>query len=59
MKNSQATFQRLLQYVSDFRSKLSIACEAVKLYVKTIQDKMKQRYDKKTKERSFNSGDKV
>ena len=49
----------LLQYVSDFRSKLLTACEAAKSNLKSTQDKMKQNYDKNTKERSFNSGDKV
>ena len=49
----------LLQYVSDFRSKLLTACEAAKSNLKSTQDKMKQNYDKNTKERSFKSGDKV
>ena len=50
---------KLLQYVSDFRSKLLIACEAAKSNLKSTQGKMKQNYDKNTKERSFKSGDKV
>ena len=49
----------LLQYVSDFRSKLLTACEAAKSNLKRAQGKMKQNYDKNTKERSFKSGDKV
>ena len=49
----------LLQYVSDFRSKLSKACEAAKSNLKSTQGKMKQNYDKNTKERSFKSGDKI
>ena len=49
----------LLQYVSDYRSKLLKACEAAKLNLKSTQAKMKQKYDKNTKERSFKSGDKV
>ena len=49
----------LLQNVSDFRSKLLKACEAAKLNLKSTQGKMKQNYDKNTKERSFKSGDKV
>ena len=48
-----------LQYVSDFRSKLLTAREAAKSNLKTTQDKMKQNYDKNTKEKSFKSGDKV
>ena len=49
----------LLQYVSDFRSKLLTACEAAKSNLKKAQDKMKQNFDKNTKERSFKSGNKV
>ena len=35
------TFLNLLQYVSDFRSKLLKACEAAKLNLKSTQGKMK------------------
>ena len=49
----------LLQYKSDFRSKLLTACEAAKSNIKNAQGKMKQKFDKNTKERSFKSGDKV
>ena len=49
----------LLEYVSDFRSKLLTACEAAKSNLKSAQGKMKQNYDKNTKERIFKSGDKV
>ena len=49
----------LLQYVSNFRSKLLTACEAAKSNLKSAQGKMKQNYDKNTKERSFKSRDKV
>ena len=49
----------LVQYVSDFRSKLFKACDAAKLNLKSTQGKMKQNYDKNTKERSFKSEDKV
>ena len=49
----------LLQYVSNFRSKLLTACEVAKSNLKIAQGKMKQNYDKNTKERSFKSGDKV
>ena len=35
------------------------ACEAAKLNLKSTQGKMKQNYDKNTKERSFKSGGKV
>ena len=49
----------LLQYVSDFRNRLLTACEAAKSNLKKAQGKMKQNFDKNTKERSFKSGDKV
>ena len=38
----------LLQYVSDFRSKLFTACEAAKSKLKSVQGKMKQNFDKNT-----------
>ena len=43
----------------DFQSKLLTACEAAKSILKSTQGKMKQNYDKNTKEKSFKSGDKV
>ena len=49
----------LLQYISNLRSKLLTACEAAKSNLKKAQGKMKQTFDKNTKERSFKSGDKV
>ena len=49
----------LLQYVSDFRNRLLTACEAAKSNLKKAQGKMKQNFDKNTKEKSFKSGDKV
>ena len=49
----------LLQYVSDFRSKLLKACEPAKLNLKSTQGEMKQNYDKNTKGRSFKCGDKA
>ena len=57
--SQEDTLLNLLQYVSDFRSKLFTACEAAKSNLKSTQDKMKQNYDKNTKERSFKSGDNV
>ena len=41
----------LLQYVSYFRSKLLKACETAKSNLKNTRSKMKQNYDKNTKER--------
>ena len=49
----------LLQYVPDFRSRLLTACEAAKSTFKKAHGKMKQNFDKNTKERSFKSRDKV
>ena len=49
----------LHQYVSDFKSKLLTACEAAKSNLKSTPGKMKQNYDKNTKESCFKSGDKV
>ena len=43
----------LLQYVSNFRSKLLTACEAAKSNLKSTQCKMKQNYDKNTKKKKF------
>ena len=49
----------LLQYESDFLSKLLTASEAARSNLKSTQGKMKQNYDKNTKERSIKSRDKV
>jgi hypothetical protein len=49
----------LLQYVSDFRQKLSTACEIARGNLESVQVKMKDRYDQKTEDRSFEPGDKV
>ena len=49
----------LLQYVADFRHKLSKVCEIARSNIKSSQTKMKIRYDVTTKEREFNPGDKV
>ena len=57
--SQEDTPMNLLQYVTDFRSKLLTACEAAKSNLKKAQGKKKQNFDKNTKERSFKSGDKV
>ncbi|XP_073721213.1 uncharacterized protein [Misgurnus anguillicaudatus] len=49
----------LLDYVSNFNSRLSRACELAKENLKTAQTKMKLWYDRKAKERVFSSGDQV
>ena len=53
------TSLNLLQYVSWFRNKLSRACEVTRTNLKSAQNKMKARYDEKTVDRNFKSGDKV
>ena len=49
----------LLQYVSDFRNRLSRACEVTRSNLKTSQGKMKARYDNHVIDRKFKPGDKV
>ena len=49
----------LLQYVSDFRNRLSRACEVARSNLKTSQGKMKARYDNHDIDRKFKPGDKV
>ena len=49
----------LLQYVSDFKNRLSKACEAAQANLKSAQSKMKFRYDENARERNFKPGDKV
>ena len=48
-----------LQYVSDFRTKLSNACEMAKANLKTAQNSMKNRYDQNSLRRTFKPGDKA
>ena len=49
----------LLQYVSDFRNRLSRTCEVPRFNLKTSQGKMKARYDNHVIDRKFKPGDKV
>ena len=49
----------LLQYVSDFKNRLSRACEVARSNLKTSQRKMKARYDNHVIDRKFKPGDKV
>ena len=49
----------LLQYVSDFRNRLSKACEVARSNLKTSQGKMKARYNNHVIDRKFKPGDKV
>ena len=51
--------RNILSYVSIFRSKLSEACEFTQISLRSVQSKMKDRYDKYTQSRSFQSGDQV
>ena len=49
----------LLQYVSDFRNRLSRACEVARSNLKTSQGKMKASYDNHVVDRKFKPGAKV
>ena len=49
----------LLQYVSDFRNRLSRACEVARSNLKKSHGKMKARYDNHVIDRKFEPGDKV
>ena len=49
----------LLQYVSDFRNRLSRASEVARSNLKTSQGKMKATYDNHVIDRKFKPGDKV
>jgi hypothetical protein len=49
----------LSQYVSDFRTKLSKACELAKANLQSAQKCMKNQYDKNCVSRTFRPGDKV
>ena len=49
----------LLQYVSDFKNRLSKACEAARSNLKSAQSKMKLCYDENAQDRNFEPGDKV
>ena len=49
----------LLQYVSDFRNRLSRVCEVARSNLKTSQGKMKARYDNHVIDRKFKPDDKV
>ena len=49
----------LLHYVSDFRNRLSRACEVARSNLETSLDKMKARYDNHIIDRKFKPGDKV
>ena len=49
----------LLQYVSDFRTKLTRACELARANLVSAQKSMKSRYDHNTVSRTFKPGQKV
>ena len=49
----------LLQYVSDFKNRLSKACESARSNLKSAQSKMKLHYDENAQGRNFEPGDKV
>ena len=45
--------------MSDFKIRLSKACEAVRSNLKSAHDKMKLHYDENALDRNFEPGDKV
>ena len=49
----------ILSYVSNFRHKLSEACELAQNNLRSVQPKIKERYDKCTQSRYFQPGDQV
>ena len=49
----------ILQYVSDFRTKLSKACELARENLESSQQSMKTKYDKNTSKRKFEPGQSV
>ena len=49
----------LLQYVSDFKDRLSKVCETALTNLKSAQRKMKRWYNENAKERKFMPGDRV
>ena len=49
----------LLQYVSDYRTQLSNACEVAKANLKSAQNSMKNRYDRNSVSRTFKPDYKV
>ena len=57
--SNDETSLNLLQYVSDFRNRLSKPCEVARFNLKTSQGKMKARYDNHVIDGKFKPGDKV
>ena len=54
------SFLNLFQYVSDFKNRLSKACEAAQSNLKSAQSmQMKMHYAESAQDRKFESGDKV
>ena len=49
----------LLQYMSDFKNRLSKACEAARSNLRSAQSKMKLHYDENALDRNFEPRDKV
>ena len=49
----------LLEYVSNFRTRLTKACDLARKNLKSAQNPMKQNYDKNSVTRKFQPGDKV
>ena len=49
----------ILQYMSDFKNRISKVCEAAQSNLKTAQSKMRMHYDENAQDKNFESGDKV
>ena len=49
----------LLQYVSEFKNRLSKACQAAQSNLISSQSKMQMHYDENTQDRNFETGDKI
>ena len=57
--STEGSSLNLLEYVSNFRTRLTTACDLARRNLKSAQNHMKQNYDKNSVSRSFQSGDKV
>ena len=53
------SYLNLLQYESDFKNRLSKACDAARCNLKSAQSKMKLHYNENPLDRNFEPGDKV
>lgn len=59
MLSDESEGHNLLKYVSTFKERLHKACETARVNLKESQNNMKTWYDRKSRSRSFHSGDQV